>query len=56
MLTNAGSVSAEVAKELAEEQYESFRVRQDRAFESDFDREIKRIEKRETRTDENEKE
>lgn len=46
VLTNAGSVSAEVAKKLAEEQYEVFRVRQDREFESDFDREIKRIERK----------
>jgi hypothetical protein len=49
VLTNAGSVSAEVAKQLAEEQYAVFRVQQDRAFESDFDREIKRIEKRNSR-------
>ena len=46
VLGNAGSVSAEVAKRLAEERYETFRVRQDRAFESDFDLEIKRIEKK----------
>lgn len=45
VLTNAGSVSAEVAKQLAEERYEAFRVQQDRAFESDFETEIKRIEK-----------
>lgn len=44
VLTNAGQVSAEVAKRLAVEQYEQFRVRQDRAFESDFEKEIKRIE------------
>lgn len=44
VLTNAGSVSAEVAKRLAEEQYEKFRVQQDRAFESDFEKEVKRIE------------
>ena len=44
VLTNAGSVSAEVAKRLAEEQYASFRVQQDRSFESDFEKEIKRIE------------
>lgn len=43
VLTNAGRVSAEVAKGLAEKQYESFRTRQDREFESDFDREIRRI-------------
>lgn len=43
VLTNAGRVSADVAKGLAEKQYESFRTRQDREFESDFDREIRRI-------------
>lgn len=44
VLTNPGTVSAEVAKRLAEEQYEIFRVKQDRAFESDFEKEVKRIE------------
>jgi hypothetical protein len=44
VLTNAGHVSAEVAKHLAEEQYARFRVQQDRAFESDFEKEVKRIE------------
>lgn len=44
VLTNPGRVSAEVARKLAEEQYEAFRIRQDQAFESDFEREIKRIE------------
>jgi hypothetical protein len=43
VLTNAGRVSAEVAKGLAEEQYAKFRVHQDRAFESDFEKEVKRI-------------
>jgi hypothetical protein len=43
VLTNAGNVSHEVAKQLAEAQYARFRVTQDRAFESDFEREIKRI-------------
>lgn len=43
VLTNAGSVSAEVARQLAEEQYEQFRVKQDRSFESDFEKEVKRI-------------
>jgi len=46
VLDNAGKVSAEVAKQLAEEQYASFRVEQDKRFESDFEKEIKRIEKR----------
>ena len=44
VLTNAGKVSGEVAKRLAEEQYDSFRVGQDRTFEGDFEREVKRIE------------
>lgn len=46
VLKNAGKVSAEVAKQLAEEQYTTFRVKQDKHFESDFEKEIKRIEKR----------
>lgn len=46
VLTNAGSVSAEVAKRLAEQQYATFRVQQDRTFESDFEKEIKRMEGR----------
>lgn len=49
VLTNAGSVSAEVAKRLAEEQYASFRIQQDRRFESDFEKEVKRIEKKKGR-------
>lgn len=43
VLTNAGSVSHEVAKQLAHERYTQFRVAQDQAFESDFEREIKRL-------------
>ena len=43
VLANTGGVSAEVARRLAEEQYETFRVRQDHEFESEFDREIGRI-------------
>lgn len=44
VLANAGKVSAEVARRLAEQQYDRFRVRQDREFESDFEAEVKRIE------------
>jgi hypothetical protein len=44
VLTNAGSVSAEIARKLAEERYDAFRVGQDRDFASDFDKEIKRVE------------
>ena len=43
VLKNAGKVSHEVAKELAEQQYESFRVVQDRSFESDFERASKKL-------------
>lgn len=46
VLDNPGMVSAEVAKRLAEVQFEKFRVKQDEAFESDFEREAKRIESR----------
>ncbi len=46
VLTNPGEVSREVAKQLAEAQYAEFRVKQDRAFESDFEREVKRIQGR----------
>ena len=38
ILTDAGSVSAEQAKEFAETEFEKYRVIQDRLFESDFDR------------------
>jgi len=46
ILTNAGEVSAAVAKELAEGAYERFRVGQDRDYEGDFEREAKRLSKR----------
>ena len=49
VLANAGKVSAEVAKRLAEERYDKFRVRQDREFESDFEAEVKRIESKRPR-------
>lgn len=43
VLSNAGQVSAAVAKQLAQEEYAKYRVRQDREFESDFEREVKRL-------------
>jgi hypothetical protein len=46
ILNNAGRVSHEVARELAEQEYEKFRVKQDRTFESDFDREVKKLQRR----------
>lgn len=43
VLKNAGKVSHEVAKELAEKQYEAFQPVQDRSFESDFERTAQRL-------------
>ena len=40
ILTNAGKVSIEVAKSLAESEFEKFQMIQDQVFESDFDRDI----------------
>ena len=45
ILKNAGKVSAKLAKELAETEYKKFRIKQDEKFLSDFDNQIKRIEK-----------
>ncbi|MBI3584088.1 MAG: virulence RhuM family protein [Nitrospinae bacterium] len=52
ILKNAGKVSNAVAKQLAEEEYEKFRVVQDRKFESDFDREVKKVMGRKRRKEE----
>jgi Virulence protein len=38
ILTNAGSISAEIAKQHAETEFEKYRIKQDRIFESDFDK------------------
>lgn len=43
ILQDKGKVSHEVAVALAEKQYENFRIAQDRRFESDFDREVKKL-------------
>lgn len=37
VLQNAGNISHEIAKQLAEKQYEQYRIEQDRLYESDFD-------------------
>ncbi len=42
ILTDKGKISAEKARIKAEKEYEKFRVEQDKRFESDFDREVKR--------------
>ncbi len=46
ILNDAGRVSHEVAKVLAEKEYEKFRVEQDKSFESDFDKEVKKLQRR----------
>lgn len=43
ILKDAGKVSHDVAMKLAEKEYSKFRVIQDRNFESDFDKEVKKI-------------
>jgi hypothetical protein len=44
LLTNAGKISAELAKEYAESEFEKYRIVQDHLFQSDFDKELKLIE------------
>jgi len=44
ILTNAGKVSHEIAKTLAEGEYEKFRLVEDRSYISDFEKEVKKIE------------
>ena len=46
ILDNPGKVSAEVAKAFAENEFEKYRTVQDKLYESDFDKAIKRIEGR----------
>jgi len=41
-LNHPGKVSQEVAKAFAESEFEKYRLVQDRRFESDFDRHIKK--------------
>lgn len=43
ILQDGGNISAKIAKEKAETEFEKYRIIQDRLFESDFDREIKRL-------------
>jgi len=44
VLQDAGKVTAEIARAHAESEFEKYRIVQDRLFESDFDRMLKRIE------------
>jgi len=43
ILENAGTITAEIAKLFAESEFEKYRPIQDKLFESDFDREIKKL-------------
>ena len=43
VLKDAGKITAEIAKNKAESEFEKYRITQDRLFESDFDREIKKM-------------
>ncbi len=43
ILQDAGKVTAEIAKTHAESEFEKYRIIQDRFFESDFDKEIKKL-------------
>lgn len=51
ILKDAGKVSHDIAKKLAEKEYEKFRVIQDKTFESDFDKQVKSL-KRKMKSDE----
>lgn len=44
ILRDSGKVTAEIARDFAESEYEKYRIAQDRLFESDFDRVVKQIE------------
>lgn len=51
ILQNSGKVTALMAKSFSESEFEKFRIVQDRLFESDFDKEIKRIEGKQNKSD-----
>jgi Virulence protein len=43
VLKNAGKITAKIAKNYAESEFEKYRITQDRLFQSDFDKEMKQI-------------
>ena len=45
ILKDAGKISAEIAKDHAESEFEKYRIIQDRLFESDFDKETRKLER-----------
>jgi hypothetical protein len=50
VLKDAGRISAEIAKQLAETRFEQYRVLQDTTYESDFDEAIKQLGKKNSRS------
>ena len=44
ILTNSGKISTEIAKEFAKQEYEKYRIIQDKNYISDFDKVIKKLE------------
>lgn len=52
ILADKGKISAEMARLKAETEYDKFRPLQDAAFESDFDKEVKKITQKKKRNDE----
>jgi hypothetical protein len=46
ILDNPGTVTADIAKTFAEKEFDKYRVIRDKLFESDFDKQIKRIERK----------
>jgi hypothetical protein len=44
LLTDAGTISAQIAKEHAESEFEKYRIVQDRLFENDYDKQLKQLE------------
>ncbi|GMR05993.1 MAG: hypothetical protein BMS9Abin25_0574 [Gammaproteobacteria bacterium] len=45
ILQDSGKVTAEIARDFAESEFEKYRIVQDRLFESDFDRVVEELEK-----------
>ena len=54
ILHNAGKISAKVAQELAYQEYDKFKVKQDKLYKSDFDNFLNEINMVEKRCDSNE--
>lgn len=51
VLTDAGRISAQIAKEHTESEFEKYRIIQDKLFESDFDKQLKLLEQQISKTE-----